>query len=120
MQKIIVVDNPKSWNFLIEGVDIVSSKEYLTNNKYADLRNVRIFNLSRQYKYQSKGYYVSLLAEAREAAAKLVGAGEAAHMVTTRPQGILDNRPPGELPPPLAETLPPPKPKRGMFQRLFG
>lgn len=65
MQKIIVVDNPKSWNFLIEGVDIVSSKEYLTNNKYADLRNVRIFNLSRQYKYQSKGYYVSLLAEAR-------------------------------------------------------
>lgn len=61
-----------------------------------------------------------LLAEAREAAAKLVGAGEAAHMVTTRPRGILDNRPPGELPPPLAETLPPPRPRRPLFKRLFG
>lgn len=60
-----------------------------------------------------------LLAEAREAAAALVGAGEAAHMVVTRPQGILDNAGPADLPPPLAETLPPPKPKRSFLQRLF-
>lgn len=65
MQKIIVVDNPKSWNFGIEGVEIISSKEYLTNIKYADLKNARVFNLCKQYKYQAKGYYVSLLAEAR-------------------------------------------------------
>lgn len=61
-----------------------------------------------------------LLAEAREAAAALAGAEEATHMVVTRPQGILDDRPAGELPPPLAETLPPPKPRRTLRQRLFG
>ncbi|MGY0561513.1 tyrosine-protein phosphatase [Luteimonas sp. A277] len=60
-----------------------------------------------------------LLAEAREAATKLVGAEEATHMVTTRPQGILDNRPASELPPPLAETRPPPTPRRSLFHRLF-
>lgn len=65
MQKIIVVDNPKDWNFGIEGVEIISSKEYLTNIKYADLKSARIFNLCKQYKYQARGYYVSLLAEAR-------------------------------------------------------
>ncbi|MGK7396429.1 MAG: RimK family protein [Candidatus Cyclobacteriaceae bacterium M3_2C_046] len=65
MQKYIVVDNPKHWNLSIEGVEIISSREYLTNPKYADLRNIRIFNLCKQYRYQSKGYYVSLLAEAR-------------------------------------------------------
>lgn len=61
-----------------------------------------------------------LLAEARDFAEKLVGAEEANHMVRTRPQGILDNRAPGDLPPPLAETRPPPPRKRSLFQRLFG
>ena len=42
-----------------------------------------------------------LLAEARDAAAKLVGETEAQHMVLTRPQGILDNVSPEQLPPPL-------------------
>ena len=65
MQKIIVVDNPKNWNFQIEGVEIISSRDYLTNGKYADLKNARVFNLGKHYKYQAKGYYVSLLAEAR-------------------------------------------------------
>jgi glutathione synthase/RimK-type ligase-like ATP-grasp enzyme len=65
MQKIIVVDNPKNWNFVIEGVEIISSREYLTNARYADLKNARVFNLGKHYKYQAKGYYVSLLAEAR-------------------------------------------------------
>jgi glutathione synthase/RimK-type ligase-like ATP-grasp enzyme len=65
MQKIVVVDNPKNWNFVIEGVEIISSREYLTNFKYADLKNARVFNLGKHYKYQAKGYYVSLLAEAR-------------------------------------------------------
>src|SRR5690606_11454875 len=29
------------------------------------LKNVKVFNLSQEYRYQSRGYYVSLLAEAR-------------------------------------------------------
>lgn len=42
-----------------------------------------------------------LLAEAREAAAALVGVEEAMHLVRTRPQGVVDNLAPDSLPPPL-------------------
>lgn len=42
-----------------------------------------------------------LLAEAREAAAILVGATEATHMVQTRPAGIVADLAPDQLPPPL-------------------
>ena len=45
-----------------------------------------------------------LLAEARDAAARLVGAEEARHMVETRPAGILANAAPDTLPPPLFST----------------
>lgn len=40
-----------------------------------------------------------LLAEGREAAARRLGDEEARHLVVTRPQGILDNLDPAELPP---------------------
>ena len=65
MKKIIVVKNPAKWDIEIEDVEVISSKEYLTNPKFLHEKNLRIFNLSDQYKYQSRGYYVSLLAEAR-------------------------------------------------------
>ena len=65
MRTFVVVNNPKDWDFNIEGVEIVAAKSYLTNIKYADIRGARIFNLCRSYKYQTTGYYVSLLAEAR-------------------------------------------------------
>jgi protein-tyrosine phosphatase len=48
-----------------------------------------------------------LLAEGRQAAERWVGAEEAVHLVTTRPQGILDNTLPGQLPPlPAIATAP--------------
>jgi glutathione synthase/RimK-type ligase-like ATP-grasp enzyme len=65
MNKFIVVDNPKNWAFLDENTPVISSQEYLTNPHYSKLKKARIFNLCRNYSYQSKGYYVSLLAEAR-------------------------------------------------------
>ena len=37
-----------------------------TNLKLSKLKKTRLFNLYKDYCYQSKGYYVSLLAEARE------------------------------------------------------
>jgi protein-tyrosine phosphatase len=43
-----------------------------------------------------------LLAEARDAAARLVGEAEAIHMVQTRPAGIVANADPATLPPHLA------------------
>ncbi len=65
MKTIVVVNNPKDWDFKIEGIEIAAARSYLTESKYAEIRNARIFNLCRSYKYQATGYYVSLLAEAR-------------------------------------------------------
>lgn len=65
MSILIVVSNPNDWKFNIPGVEVVSNKAYLTNSSFVKLKNARIFNLSRSYRYQSNGYYVSLLAAAR-------------------------------------------------------
>jgi glutathione synthase/RimK-type ligase-like ATP-grasp enzyme len=65
MKKIIVVNSPKSWKLNIPNVEVVSAKSYLTGQEFAKQKNARVFNLCRDFKYQSKGYYVSLLAEAR-------------------------------------------------------
>ena len=65
MNKYIVVNQPEKWNFSIDNITVISSQDYLTNPKYSLLKNARVFNLCKDYSYQSKGYYVSLLAEAR-------------------------------------------------------
>ncbi len=64
MHNIIVVNNPDRWQ-LSQQVPVISAREYLTNPKYSQLSSVRIFNLCSSYRYQTLGYYVSLLAEAR-------------------------------------------------------
>lgn len=64
MRNIIVVNNPKEWNIEIDAVEIVDAKSYLGDSAYAQDKKIHIFNLCR-YEYQRKGYYVSLLAEAR-------------------------------------------------------
>ncbi len=66
LSNIIVVDNPKEWKFEIEGVRVLSSKKYITEIDFQVNRNLRVFNLCNSYRYQSMGYYVSLLASARE------------------------------------------------------
>lgn len=65
MKKYIVVNQPETWTISPENTEIISSRDYLTNPTFSKLKNARIFNLCRDYSYQSKGYYVSLLAEAR-------------------------------------------------------
>lgn len=65
MKQLIIVNNPKNWSLNIPGVDIVAAKEYLSEKDYARLSNVKVYNLCRSYRYQSIGYYVSLLASAR-------------------------------------------------------
>lgn len=65
MRTLVVVSNPKDWPFKIPGVDVVSAKAYLTESTYFDGRTTKVFNLCRSYRYQSVGYYVSLLASAR-------------------------------------------------------
>ena len=66
LSNILVVRNPKKWNLKIEGVKVVSSKGYITEKEFQALKNVRIFNLANSYQYQKMGYYVSLLASARD------------------------------------------------------
>ncbi|MCB1214975.1 MAG: RimK family protein [Deltaproteobacteria bacterium] len=61
----LVTSNPKDWKEVLPDVQVISARDYLTNPDYNNSNKVRVFNLSKSYKYQSMGYYVSLLAEAR-------------------------------------------------------
>ncbi len=65
MLTLVIVDNPKDWNLNILDVEVVAAKAYLTDGRYSEIRNARIYNLCKAYRYQGLGYYVSLLAEAR-------------------------------------------------------
>ncbi|MBI1386891.1 MAG: ATP-grasp domain-containing protein [bacterium] len=66
MPNLIVVNNPKRWPFTHTGAEVVSARHYLSDPKFSDQRGVKVFNLCSSYRYQSLGYYVSLLAAARD------------------------------------------------------
>ncbi|MBS1680312.1 MAG: RimK family protein [Bacteroidetes bacterium] len=65
MPKLIVVEKPKTWNFRLVDVEIISADEYISGEQYQEMKNVKLLNLCKSYQYQSEGYYVSMLAEAR-------------------------------------------------------
>src|SRR5436190_16211613 len=65
MSTLIVVDDVKEWPFEISGVEVVDGDSYLTRPEFGGLKRAQLFNLCRSYKYQSRGYYVTLLATAR-------------------------------------------------------
>ncbi|HSC86830.1 MAG TPA: RimK family protein [Polyangiaceae bacterium] len=65
MPQFIVVENKKDWPLEIPETEIVSAREYLTNRRFVDMKRAKVFNLCRNYGYQTLGYYVSLLAAAR-------------------------------------------------------
>lgn len=65
MPILIVVNNPNEWPLHVPGVEVAAARSYLVDPKYADLRGAKVFNFCRSYRYQSIGYYVSLLAAAR-------------------------------------------------------
>lgn len=65
MPTLIVIDDPGDWPLEVPGVDTVPARLYLTDPRYTGTRGVRVYNLCRSYRYQSLGYYVSLLASAR-------------------------------------------------------
>ncbi|MEQ9007049.1 MAG: RimK-like ATPgrasp N-terminal domain-containing protein, partial [Ekhidna sp.] len=65
MQRLIVTENPEKWTLNVEGVQIVSPSDYINDEEYAKQKNVKVINLCKSYQYQSEGYYISLLAEAR-------------------------------------------------------
>jgi len=65
MNVLIVVNNINDWPMHTPGAELVSARSYLTHPHYSQMRRARVFNLCRSYRYQSTGYYVSLLAAAR-------------------------------------------------------
>ncbi|SFJ61744.1 RimK family protein [Planctomicrobium piriforme] len=65
MPALIVTDSVNDWPEEIPNVEIVDAWRYVTDEEFAGRRNVKLYNLCQSLKYQSTGYYVSLLAEAR-------------------------------------------------------
>ena len=62
---LIIVDRPSGWPFKLPNVEVVSARDYLNDEVWSACKHARVFNLCRSYRYQTIGYYVSLLAEAR-------------------------------------------------------
>lgn len=65
MNILFVVSECSDWTTELPGVRVVSALTYLMDPTYGECRSTKVFNLCRSTRYQSHGYYVSLLAEAR-------------------------------------------------------
>jgi len=66
MPKLIIVENPDNWKFNLEDAEVVTPSAYISGDDYKDSKGLKVINLCKSYQYQSMGYYVSLLAEARK------------------------------------------------------
>ncbi len=66
MQTILVTDDPPSWDFLAPLAPVVHASDYLSDELYHQSKSMRVINLCKSYDYQTIGYYVSLLAQARD------------------------------------------------------
>ena len=62
---VILVDQPKDFPNADTPHKVITTSEYLARPRLFDMGRPKLLNLSRSYAYQSKGYYASLLAEAR-------------------------------------------------------
>jgi glutathione synthase/RimK-type ligase-like ATP-grasp enzyme len=65
MTQLIVVDHPEHWPLKMRLAEVVSADDYLRHPRFSERRRMRVYNLCDSYRYQSVGYYVSLLAAAR-------------------------------------------------------
>jgi glutathione synthase/RimK-type ligase-like ATP-grasp enzyme len=62
---VIVVDQPKDFPNADTPHKVITTSDYLARPRLFEAGRPKLINLSRSYAYQSKGYYASLLAEAR-------------------------------------------------------
>jgi Glutathione synthase/Ribosomal protein S6 modification enzyme (glutaminyl transferase) len=65
MPKLIIVEKPETWKFSLEDVEVITPDQYISDESFQSVKNLKVLNLCKSYQYQSEGYYVSLLAEAR-------------------------------------------------------
>lgn len=66
MPKLIIVENPDNWQLNLEDVEVITPSRYISDEIYQQTKGLKVINLCKSYQYQSMGYYVSLLAEARK------------------------------------------------------
>jgi glutathione synthase/RimK-type ligase-like ATP-grasp enzyme len=64
MRTVVVTDQKQEW-LQIPDVAVVTARSYLAEPEGGHDGGVRVLNLCRTARYQGRGYYVSLLAEAR-------------------------------------------------------
>src|SRR5512144_546198 len=64
MKTIVVTDQDQKW-FEIPDATVLTARQYLADAESGNEGAVRVLNLCRTGRYQGRGYYVSLLAEAR-------------------------------------------------------
>lgn len=65
MHALVVIANPADWPGEFPGASVIAARAYLGDRQWGAERGVRVVNLCESLRYQSLGYYVSLLAEAR-------------------------------------------------------
>src|SRR5688572_10478375 len=65
MNVVFVVNRDQEWPFEIPGSTVEVARTYLTDPQYSNGSDTQVVNLCRADRYQGRGYYVSLLAEAR-------------------------------------------------------
>jgi len=64
MKTVVVTDQNQQW-FEIPDATVLPARRYLADPESGNEGTVRVLNLCRTGRYQGRGYYVSLLAEAR-------------------------------------------------------
>jgi glutathione synthase/RimK-type ligase-like ATP-grasp enzyme len=64
VKTVFVVNRQQDWPFEIPGSSVATARAYLTDPAYISM-DAQVLNLCRADRYQGRGYYVSLLAEAR-------------------------------------------------------
>jgi glutathione synthase/RimK-type ligase-like ATP-grasp enzyme len=65
MKVLFVVERAQQWPFEIADAGVATARAYLTDPAYGSGIQPQLVNLCRVDRYQGRGYYVSLLAEAR-------------------------------------------------------
>ena len=65
MKVLFAVNRTEDWPFEVPGSSVVTARSYLTDSSFSNGVEARLINLCRTDRYQGRGYYVSLLAEAR-------------------------------------------------------
>ena len=65
MNVVFVINRDQEWPFEVPGSTVEAARTYLTDPRHSNGDDTQIVNLCRADRYQGRGYYVSLLAEAR-------------------------------------------------------